>query len=169
MLGRSWLQTAGRSGRPYRRQRSASSSWTQGVPAGLPLGMPGIGELIDGALQQAAQAGRHSMAAMLSLRYTNPIPGRHPWRDNLNEIHSRWSVFDMAKSATFGVIHLGIAFSVGYLLTGSVAVAGAITVVEPIANTIAHYFFDRWWERRRERSGRGGGAEPAGALTGTAS
>lgn len=55
----------------------------------------------------------------------------------------------MAKSAVFGVMHLGIAFGVGYALTGSVAVAGAITLVEPLCNTVAHYFFDRWWERRR--------------------
>ena len=51
----------------------------------------------------------------------------------------------MAKSATFGVMHLGIAFSVGYALTGSIAIAGAITVVEPLVNTVAHYFFDRYW------------------------
>lgn len=54
----------------------------------------------------------------------------------------------MAKSAAFGVMHLGIAFSVSYALTGSVAVAGAITLVEPIVNTVAHYFFDQWWDRR---------------------
>jgi uncharacterized membrane protein len=57
----------------------------------------------------------------------------------------------MAKSATFGVLHLGIAFSIGYLLTGSVAIAGAITLIEPVANTIAHYFFDRWWTAREAR------------------
>ena len=51
----------------------------------------------------------------------------------------------MAKSATFGALHIGIAFSVSYLLTGSVAIAGAITLVEPLANTVAHYFFDRLW------------------------
>jgi uncharacterized membrane protein len=51
----------------------------------------------------------------------------------------------MAKSATFGVMHLGIAFGVSYALTGSVAIAGAITLVEPVVNTIAHYFFDRYW------------------------
>lgn len=61
----------------------------------------------------------------------------------------------MAKSATFGVMHLGIAFSVSYALTGSWSIAGAITVVEPVANTVAHYFFDRWWARRH----------PAGAPT----
>lgn len=54
----------------------------------------------------------------------------------------------MAKSAIFGVMHVGIAFTIGYALTGSVAIAGAITLVEPVANTVAHYFFDRWWESR---------------------
>jgi hypothetical protein len=53
--GRRLAHTAGRSGRPKIRQRKASSSCTQGTPAGLPCGMPGIGELIDGAMQQAAQ------------------------------------------------------------------------------------------------------------------
>ncbi len=51
----------------------------------------------------------------------------------------------MAKSAAFGVLHLCIAFGVSYALTGSVAIAGAITLVEPLVNTVAHYFFDRWW------------------------
>lgn len=54
----------------------------------------------------------------------------------------------MAKSAAFGVMHLGIAFGVSFALTGSVVIAGAITLVEPVVNTVAHYFFDRWWERR---------------------
>ena len=57
----------------------------------------------------------------------------------------------MAKSATFGVMHLGIAFGVSYALTGSVAIAGAITLVEPVVNTVAHYVFDRWWARREQR------------------
>lgn len=55
----------------------------------------------------------------------------------------------MAKTATFGVMHLGIAFSVTYALTGSVAVAGAITFVEPLVNTVAHYFFDKAWDSPR--------------------
>ena len=56
----------------------------------------------------------------------------------------------MAKSASFGILHLGIAFGVSLALTGDVAIAGLITVVEPIVNTVAHYFFDRWWERRAQ-------------------
>lgn len=74
----------------------------------------------------------------------------------------------MAKSAAFGAIHVGIAFSLGFALTGSVAVAGAITLIEPLANTVAHYFFDRWWERRaavRRAGGASIGAAPAGAAS----
>ena len=55
----------------------------------------------------------------------------------------------MAKSASFGVMHLGIAFGVSYALTGSITIAGAITVVEPLVNTVAHYFFDKYWDHPR--------------------
>ncbi|MFY9511092.1 MAG: DUF2061 domain-containing protein [Rubrivivax sp.] len=57
----------------------------------------------------------------------------------------------MTKSAVFGVMHLGIAFGVGYALTGCVTIAGALTLVEPAVNTVAHYFFDRWWDSREQR------------------
>lgn len=55
----------------------------------------------------------------------------------------------MAKSAAFGAMHVGIAFGVGYAITGNAAVAGALTVVEPLCNTVVHYFFDRWWDGRK--------------------
>lgn len=57
----------------------------------------------------------------------------------------------MAKTLTFGIMHLGIAFSVTYALTGSLAISGAITFIEPAVNTAAHYFFDKYWERRERR------------------
>lgn len=56
--GRRLPHTAGRCGEPNKRQPSCASSCTHATPAGLPLGMPGIGELIEGAMQQAAQPGR---------------------------------------------------------------------------------------------------------------
>jgi len=64
-VGRSDKHTAGLSGWPNRRQRSASSSCTQRTPAGLPCGMPGMAELMEGAVQQAPQAGRQFMRWML--------------------------------------------------------------------------------------------------------
>lgn len=62
--GRSEVQNAGRSGRPNRRHRRDWSSCTHGTPAGLPCGMPGIGEVIDGAVQQAAQPVRQEKGDM---------------------------------------------------------------------------------------------------------
>jgi len=56
----------------------------------------------------------------------------------------------MGKSLAFGAVHVGVAFTVGYALTGNVSVAGALTIVEPVCNTVAHYFFDRWWDRRKK-------------------
>jgi hypothetical protein len=40
-------------------------SWTQRTPAGLPWGMPGMGEEIDRAMQQAPQPGRQSMRVIV--------------------------------------------------------------------------------------------------------
>lgn len=57
----------------------------------------------------------------------------------------------MAKTLSFGVMHVGIAFGLGYGFTGSVATAGAMTLVEPLCNMIAHHFFEGWWERRVAR------------------
>lgn len=44
------------------RQRISASSWTQGTPAGLPLGIPGIGLVMEGAMQHAPQPGRQAAA-----------------------------------------------------------------------------------------------------------
>lgn len=51
----------------------------------------------------------------------------------------------MAKTATFGVLHLGTSFGVTYGLTGNIAIAGAVTFVEPVVNTVMHHFFDKYW------------------------
>jgi hypothetical protein len=63
MLGCRLTQTAGRRGSPNSLQRSCSSSCTQRTPAGLPSGMPGIGDEIDGAMQQAPQPLRQFIAS----------------------------------------------------------------------------------------------------------
>lgn len=41
----------------------------QGTPAGLPFGMPGIGDVIDGAVQQAPQPLRHGKASAFMRHY----------------------------------------------------------------------------------------------------
>jgi hypothetical protein len=59
--GRRLAHTAGRPGLPKSAQRKSGSNCTQGIPAGFPCGMPGIGDEMLGAMQQAPQLGRQSM------------------------------------------------------------------------------------------------------------
>ncbi|HEY0858449.1 MAG TPA: DUF2061 domain-containing protein [Albitalea sp.] len=51
------------------------------------------------------------------------------------------------KTLAFGVIHLFIAVSVGWLFTGSFVLAGVLSLAEPALNTLAHHGLDRWWAR----------------------
>ena len=55
----------------------------------------------------------------------------------------------MAKTATFGVMHVVTSFAVTYGITGSYTVAGVVTFVEPLVNTVMHYFFDEYWDHPR--------------------
>ncbi len=55
----------------------------------------------------------------------------------------------LAKTVSFAVVHFAVAFSVGYLLTGSVGIASALALVEPLANTVAFYFHERAWQALR--------------------
>jgi len=47
-------------------------SCAQGMPAGFPWGIPGMDDEMDGAMQQAAQPGRHCTAADFSLLLVIP-------------------------------------------------------------------------------------------------
>ena len=52
----------------------------------------------------------------------------------------------LAKTLSFAAVHFSVAFGVGYLLTGSATIAGALALVEPMANTVAYYFHERAWQ-----------------------
>ena len=54
---------------------------------------------------------------------------------------------DLIKTCTYLAIHLTVAFTVGYLLTGSVEIAGMITLIEPLANAVAFFFHEKVWKR----------------------
>jgi uncharacterized membrane protein len=53
----------------------------------------------------------------------------------------------LAKTGTFAIVHFTVAFSIAYLLTGSVAIAGALALLEPVANTVAFLLHERAWAR----------------------
>jgi uncharacterized membrane protein len=55
----------------------------------------------------------------------------------------------MTKTFSFALVHFVVAFSVGFALTGSVAVGGAMALVEPAVNTVAYFFHEKAWERWR--------------------
>ena len=50
---------------------------------------------------------------------------------------------DLMKTASFAALHFTVAFGVAYALTGSVAIATGIGLIEPLANTVAFYFHER--------------------------
>jgi uncharacterized membrane protein len=53
----------------------------------------------------------------------------------------------MNKTFSFAIVHFCVAFTVGYLMSGSVMVGGAIALVAPTVNTVAYYFHERVWKR----------------------
>ena len=53
----------------------------------------------------------------------------------------------MIKTITFAILHFSVAFSVAYILTGSIGVSSAVALVEPIVNTVVFYFHEKAWNR----------------------
>lgn len=66
----------------------------------------------------------------------------------------------MKKTISFAVLHFTVAFSVAYLLTGSVLIGGAMALVEPAINTVVFYFHEQVWSRVQQ------GSPAAGVVTG---
>ncbi len=55
---------------------------------------------------------------------------------------------DLIKTFTYLAIHLTVGFSVAYLMTGSVQIAGGIALIEPCINAVAFFFHEKAWKRR---------------------
>ena len=51
----------------------------------------------------------------------------------------------MTKTLSFALIHFAVAFSIGWLFTGSWLVGGALALVEPACNTVVFHFHDKVW------------------------
>lgn len=56
------------------------------------------------------------------------------------------------KTVTFAIMHMSVAFGVVYLMTGSLALGGAVALIEPAVNTVAYFFHEKVWERFRTRA-----------------
>jgi uncharacterized membrane protein len=57
----------------------------------------------------------------------------------------------MWKTLTFAMVHLSVAFTVVYLLTGSALAGGLVALVEPACNTVAYHFHEKIWAAVRRR------------------
>lgn len=55
---------------------------------------------------------------------------------------------DLIKTFTYLAIHLTVGFSVAYLMTGSVQIAGGIALIEPCINAVAFFFHEKAWKRK---------------------
>lgn len=66
----------------------------------------------------------------------------------------------MIKTASFGVMHIIVAFLVVWAMTGDWMIGGAVALVEPMVNTVAYHFHEKVWLRIRNRNNRrGAGAD----------
>lgn len=74
----------------------------------------------------------------------------------------------MTKTLSFACVHFTVAFTVGYLMTGSIAIGGAVALVEPLCNTFAFHLHEKAWSRfekqRREAETAGVPASETGIL-----
>ncbi|WP_107853155.1 DUF2061 domain-containing protein [Oceanimonas marisflavi] len=53
----------------------------------------------------------------------------------------------MYKTLTFALVHFTVAFSVAWMISGSLLVGGLIALVEPMVNTVAYFFHEQAWNR----------------------
>ena len=60
----------------------------------------------------------------------------------------------MNKTMSFAIVHFSVAFSVAYLMSGSILVGGSIALVEPVINTVAYYLHERAWSRADKQGAR---------------
>jgi uncharacterized membrane protein len=53
---------------------------------------------------------------------------------------------DLIKTATFAALHFSVGFGVSYALTGSLAIATGVALIEPAVNTVVFYLHERVWQ-----------------------
>ena len=57
----------------------------------------------------------------------------------------------MIKTLSFALVHVTVAFTVVYLMTGNMLAGGLVALVEPACNTLAYHFHEKVWLAIRQR------------------
>lgn len=55
----------------------------------------------------------------------------------------------IAKTMSYGVVHVGVASTVAYVLTGNWAIALGIGLLEPLVQTVIFPLHEYLWERKK--------------------
>jgi uncharacterized membrane protein len=59
---------------------------------------------------------------------------------------------DLVKTGSFAALHFSVGFGVTYALTGSIAIATGVALIEPAVNTVVFFLHERVWQRLGRRS-----------------
>jgi uncharacterized membrane protein len=54
----------------------------------------------------------------------------------------------MTKTLSFACVHFTVAFTLAWLITGSLTAGGLVALIEPCCNTVAFHLHERLWARR---------------------
>ncbi|CAM2863431.1 DUF2061 domain-containing protein [Acinetobacter celticus] len=53
----------------------------------------------------------------------------------------------LKKTLSYYIMHITVAMLVGYFVTGSLAMAIALSLIEPTVQAVAFFFHEKIWER----------------------
>lgn len=53
----------------------------------------------------------------------------------------------MAKTVSFGIMHITVAFMVVWAMTGDWRIGGITAMVEPLVNTLAYHIHEKIWKK----------------------
>lgn len=57
----------------------------------------------------------------------------------------------MKKTISYGIMHFTIAFIVSYIITGNLAIASMLAILEPVVQTIAYHFHEKIWNTKNTK------------------
>ena len=55
------------------------------------------------------------------------------------------------KTLSYYIMHITVAMLVGYFVTGSLAMAIALSLLEPTVQAVAFFFHEKAWEQKAEQ------------------
>ena len=64
---------------------------------------------------------------------------------------ARTNLPTLKKTASYYVMHIGVALVVAYAVTGSLAISVTLSLVEPTVQAVAFFFHEKAWQRLARR------------------